>query len=393
MEYGLVLSCAAASLALVACVIHQRRSKSLPASAQKLVDEQLRDFHDVAPQTAKAHDVGGQQQQPYHWGRYKQALSLPDVEAPTWRLKQWHHHTLQNGRWFVGLAVVNLGYVANAWVYLIDRESPKSISSEYRALVPLGIGVSLGSSSMEGTATWKSRGNRIAIQADSHQGWSIELSVTVDGKLLEGHCTISQPEESLALLYPLEGVHQRRAAYTHKAAGMPVEGSLRWGDQELQFNKADSFATLDWTRSYARRTTIWKWASFSGLASQGQSTVRVGLNLSAEVYDDKENSLWLNGKVYVVGPVTFTLPKRVTQDPWTVCSSNGALRLEFVPHAAREEHLNVIMVASKFSQVGGVFSGTIDLNALTESGSVDGEHSLITVENILGVVETHYAVW
>jgi len=25
------------------------------------------------------------------------------------------------GRWFVGLAVVNLGYVANAWVYLIDR--------------------------------------------------------------------------------------------------------------------------------------------------------------------------------------------------------------------------------------------------------------------------------
>jgi hypothetical protein len=25
------------------------------------------------------------------------------------------------GRWFMGMAIANLGYVANAWVYLIDR--------------------------------------------------------------------------------------------------------------------------------------------------------------------------------------------------------------------------------------------------------------------------------
>ncbi len=82
-----------------------------------------------------------------------------------------------------------------------------------------------------------------------------------------------------------------------QAAGMPVEGSFRWGDEELRFTKADSFATLDWTRSHATRETTWKWASFAGLASTRAGDVSVGLNLSAEVYEDKENAFWLNGKV------------------------------------------------------------------------------------------------
>jgi hypothetical protein len=80
---------------------------------------------------------------------------------------------------------------------------------------------------------------------------------------------------------------------------MPVEGSFTWGDEELRFAKDDSFATMDWTRAYATRETIWKWASFAGLASpQGGAAAPVGLNLSAEVYDDKENAFWLHGKVY-----------------------------------------------------------------------------------------------
>ncbi|ELR11908.1 uncharacterized protein ACA1_274970 [Acanthamoeba castellanii str. Neff] len=308
---------------------------------------------------------------PYHWGRYKQALPLPDVAAPSWRLKQWHYHSINNGRWFVGMAIVNLGYLANAWVYLMDKQS-RSTSCEYRALVPLSFGLSFADSSVEGTTSWKSRGNRMVIQADQGQnegGYAVELHVTINGTVFDGRCTIAKPEESLALLYPLEGPTRQRAAYTHKAAGMPVEGSFRWGDEELRFTKADSFATMDWTRDVA-----------------------VGLNLSAEVYEDKENAFWLNGKVHLVGPVQFTLParQRVTQDKWTLRSHNGALQLQFTPHAAREEHLHVGVIASEFSQVGGTFSGMIDVAALEGGPSPS---NVVTVEDVLGVVETHYALW
>ncbi|ELR14447.1 uncharacterized protein ACA1_381750 [Acanthamoeba castellanii str. Neff] len=320
---------------------------------------------------------------PYHWGRYKQALPLPDVAAPSWRLKQWHYHSINNGRWFVGMAIVNLGYLANAWVYLMDKQS-RSTSCEYRALVPLSFGLSFADSSVEGTTSWKNRGNRMVIQADQG-GYAVELHVTINGTVFDGRCTIAKPDESLALLYPLEGPTRRRAAYTHKAAGMPVEGSFRWGDEELRFTKADSFATMDWTRSHATRETTWKWASFAG-------DVSVGLNLSAEVYEAKENAFWLNGKVHLVGPVQFTLParQRLTQDKWTLRSHNGALQLQFTPHAAREEHVHVGVIASEFSQVGGTFSGTIDVAAL-EGGS--SPSNVVTIEDVLGVVETHYALW
>lgn len=53
-------------------------------------------------------------------------------------------------------------------------------------------------------------------------------------------------------------------------------------------------------------------------------------------------------KVYLVGPVTFTLPerKRLTSEKWIIQSPNKALKLEFTPFAAREENLHVGIIAS-----------------------------------------------
>ena len=106
-------------------------------------------------------------------------------------------------------------------------------------------GLSFADSSVEGTTSWKSRGNRMVIQADQGQnegGYAVELHVTINGTVFDGRCTIANPDvrrhffrlrrrlllnspwlyhpsptqESLALLYPLEGPTRRRAAYTHK---------------------------------------------------------------------------------------------------------------------------------------------------------------------------------
>ncbi len=46
--------------------------------------------------------------------------------------------------------------------------------------------------------------------------------------------------------------------------------------------------------------------------------------------------------------------------------------------------------AAEFSQVGGTFSGTIDVAAL-EGGSTPS--NVVAIEDVLGVVETHYALW
>jgi hypothetical protein len=47
-----------------------------------------------------------------------------------------------------------------------------------------------------------------------------------------------------------------------------------------------------------------------------------------------------------------------------------------------------------FAQVGGVFSGTVDVAALAGDGSkAAGGSDIVTIDNVLGVVEDHYALW
>jgi len=97
--------------------------------------------------------------------------------------------------------------------------------------------------------------------------------------------------------------------------------------------------------------------------------------------------VWVNGKVSLVGRVSFVLPEgHETERPWTLKtnSSNEAVQIDlvFTPHGARQEDINLLIIASRFVQPFGVFSGRI---------TVDG--TVYKIENAYGVVENHYAKW
>jgi hypothetical protein len=183
------------------------------------------------------------------------------------------------------------------------------------------------------------------------------------------------PDQALALLFPLA---RGRAAYTHKASGMQARGELSWGTQRISLK--DGFGTLDWTRSFAARHTVWNWASFAGTTLSGK---RFGLNLSARVYDHQghsmENAVWLDGQVHVLSGVRFSVPGRTT-DPWRIDSVDGSgeVDLEVVPSGERRAHMNLGIVRSVFAQPYGLARGV-----------VRGEQ----VERVFGVVEDHDSLW
>jgi hypothetical protein len=62
----------------------------------------------------------------------------------------------------------------------------------------VSVGVASATSSVEGTTSWKNNGNRIVLQADRDSGYSIDLHVTIEGKLLEGRCSIANPDVRLS---------------------------------------------------------------------------------------------------------------------------------------------------------------------------------------------------
>ncbi|MBL8632699.1 MAG: DUF2804 domain-containing protein [Myxococcales bacterium] len=331
----------------------------------------------TAPDCAKHGDS-------YLFGRYKEAIHTPNIDAPgllsRWKLKRWHYQSIATPQHFFAFALVDLGYAAKVFAYLIDRSRPTE-KHEYTSLSPLGRGLQFADSSVQGQTAWQDGANRLAVSYQN--GWQMTIDLRLGKVRVHGQVSV-QNDEALALLFRLPTGHP---AYTHKAAGLRVHGSLFVNDTAIDLREA--VASLDWTRSVALRETRWLWCSLQGY----RGAVRVGLNLSALVYDDaagdsQENALWIDGRVYPLGGVTFSLPDNPRTEPWQIRSKDphrSEINLVFTPYGTREEQLNLGLVMSRFIQPYGSYQGTV---FSTESG-----HPPLSVDGLFGVVETHHCLW
>ena len=258
-------------------------------------------------------------------GVYRTPFAEAELSARSWRryrLKEWHYVSFTTDEWYVAVGLVQLGYIGNLFSYAVDRVQKRS-AVEYGSLSPLGRALSLAPSSIRGSTSWKSRAATVSIAAND--GWDVELDIPLGAERLRGRAHI-ESRDSLAMLHRLG---PGRVAYTHKAAGWPASGYLELGSRSIRLD--GGLAASDWTRTQARRVTVWKWASLSGRLHDGTA---IGLNLSADV--------------------------------------------EFEPLGAREEHTNFGLVRTDFVQPYGRFAGRIC-----------GHH----ITGCFGVVEAHVSVW
>lgn len=308
-------------------------------------------------------------------GLYRTPFATAEMSTRGWkryRLKEWHYVSFTTDEWYVAVGLVQLGYVANLFTYAVDRVEGKS-AIEYGALSPLGRALRFAPSSVRGTSTWRSQSANVTI--DARDGWDVELDVPLGAERLRGRAHIGA-RDSLAMLHRLG---PRRVAYTHKAAGWPASGYFELGTRPIRLD--GGLAASDWTRSQASRVTEWKWASLSGFVHGGSA---LGLNLSAQVYDDDkghslENAFWIDGQLQRLGGVRFVVPSNPTTQRWGIRSLEGdEVDIEFEPLGAREERTNFGLVRTEFVQPYGNFTGRVRGYEIT---------------GCFGVVETHLAVW
>ena len=307
------------------------------------------------------------------FGRYRSPIAnplFPPELRDRWRLKEWHYTSVATSELFLAFGVVQLGYASNLFLYAVDREAGRTY--ELEEALPAGLGLTMAPSSVRGTTTWRQSG-RMVTATHRHGRWEITIDATFpDGPRLSAHFELASIE-ALALLHDLGG---GRAAYTHKAAGLPVAGSAMLGGRTFDLHQG--LGVLDWTRSRANRETTWKWASFA--AREGSHVL--GLNLSAEVYDrsgvSQENAYWVDGVVHPLGHVRFDLPAEGARDRdrWRLVGDE--VDLVFEPLGARAQRLDLRLVRSTFVQPYGVFHGRL------------ADH---TVDGAFGVVEDHQSVW
>ncbi|MBI4704872.1 MAG: DUF2804 domain-containing protein [Deltaproteobacteria bacterium] len=262
------------------------------------------------------------------------------------RFKQWQYMSVVTDRVLLGCAVVHVGYVGQAFAYVVDRSTAKMF--EWTRLVPLARGVGVAPGSADGGWRIDAPGwGWMALEADAAAGRR-SLRLGLDGRgghrpqpPLEADVEIRDDSREPAPVVVVEQSAEGRWLLTHKCYGLPAGGAIRCGDVGGEFELGAGLAGLDFNRGYRPNRTYWNWAAAAGRAKDGRI---VGFNLTAhrpwegakarrpeharaDRVDAGDCAFWLGGELVKVRRVEFRYDHRDLLAPWRVSDTEGSVDL------------------------------------------------------------------
>lgn len=306
-------------------------------------------------------------------------LQRMKLGGPWGRRKRWTYWAVMSPDVYVSVAVVNLDYVASAFVFVADFKAQQVY--ERQVVLPLGKGVNL-SESVHADVQGRAKDFEVQILA-LETGTRLLAEVGgVDGRSLS--LDVMSPatsQESLNVVIPWS---PKRFHYTQKQVGLPVSGRLKLADktdmQTWSFEDESCWAVHDHGHGIWPYSSRWQWCIGYGNV-EGH---KVGLNLGAIWTDGTgmtENALFVDGKIQkLASPITVKDHGPAQQK---VLSADGRIDLVFTFDLARAETTNLGLVASSMDQTFGTYEGTLSLE--------DG--TSLTVTGMPGTIEHHTARW
>lgn len=293
------------------------------------------------------------------------------------RLKEWQHFALVNQRFYISLAIFDAKTMALAQVCVYDRTEGRVMFYErklptWSVKVPRGI--------WDSRARYKGKGFKIDIHNHLYgQGHEIEFYSDAKGDLppIAGSFICFEKvkvDEPMVVALPLG---ENTGMYTHKFV-CPASGRLTIGDQEHVFGD-DAYGLIDIHKGYYPYVMKWHWATCGGRDDQGRL---LGLNLTNNQVKDQdaynENCFWVDGKVRLLPPVTFTFDD--PEKPWLIKDREGKVDLVFTPQVVRRVNVNALVIRSNYKAPFGEFSGRV----------IDDEGNVLEVKNLFGMAEDFY---
>lgn len=288
-----------------------------------------------------------------------------------WHHKRWHYVGIGHEDFFIGVAIVDVGWTATAFAYLFDRRERRLLADWSQDGLP-GLQCRVGDAPLAGADAWfRGPGARLALrQAD---GDALQLSVRVRGLRLGARLDLAAMAPPLLAIGPIEGGLSHA---TQKTSALPVSG---WAEADGRRFLLDGAATaIDASNGLLARDTAWRWASAHAPG--------LGFNLQQGYFGTQENVLWLDGRPIGLGAAhfDFDFDAAAPLAPWHIRTDDGLLDLVFTPEGARAENRNLLIAASRYVQPIGTFSGWVRASAKAEPRRV---------ERLLGVTEDHHSKW
>jgi len=295
------------------------------------------------------------------------------------RLKSWQYMTAVSDELFIAFVVGTAGFASNGFIYA--AELPGGQVHKRFAITPFMMGTRLAPSSVSGAHRFATRGISVGIDnLDAGRRFAAKLEARTEaGARLSGELAFASgaSDEHLSLCVPLPG---GRWNYTHKFAAFGVSGHVDIGDRRFEFHPDRAFGTLDFTKMYALRHSVWKWIAVCGKSTRGAV---VGLNLvdPTPLAPISENAVWIDGKREAVTQVKLTAQSDSAASPWSIGGDSVDVSMKAIAHV--EQKLDVPIVRHRLRHVVGAFSGHVR----TASGQI---HDL---ENVVGIAEDYDTWW
>jgi len=286
--------------------------------------------------------------------------------------KRWQALFLATPEVMLSFAVVDAGYLSSGILCVFDRGSRRTLIDSHPVLPPLlswitdepNDGMRANLTGPRLSARFERSGGRILATARWGNA-AVDLSLDVRAA--------PPPLSAVSRLGP------GRFNYTQKLAGIPAEGEIGVGN--ARYKVRGQPAGLDFTHGYLPRDTAWRWAFCS--ARQGGRLIAFNLSDGFMRTGGGENVVWVDGGPWSVGRVRFDFESSAPLAPWRIRSEDGALDLAFQPEGYRAQNIDLKLVASRYVQPFGVFSGHVTTLA--------GER--VELDAVPGVTEDHSARW
>jgi hypothetical protein len=281
--------------------------------------------------------------------------------------KKWQYVFVATKEMMFCLAVIDTGYLASGICAVFDRGSCRLLADENPVLPP--VSAQIGDQPGEGLSARltgpgiRARIARSGAEITVRASWSYtEIDLALD---------VGRAPAPLTAIAPVGPVG--RFDLTQKTVLIPAEGEVRAGN--IRFPVQGELAGLDFTHGYLARDTAWRWAFATGRVGNH----RIAFNFSEGfLQGEGENAVWIDGDPQPAGKVIFTFDGNAPLSPWRIRSEDGRVDLAFQPEGHRAQSIDLMLIASKYVQPFGSFSGSL--------------HG-VQVEGLAGVTEDHIARW
>ncbi|WP_050436001.1 DUF2804 domain-containing protein [Chondromyces crocatus] len=288
------------------------------------------------------------------------------------RHKRWLYLSLISEEVMVAVALVRLGYAANAFAFVHGRAEGRLLADRSALGLPVGVRVSDDPSLLAGEG--RLPGARISVGRRG-KGEELVLEAQVHDVRISARLDAASAPPPIAAIASLP---EDRAVATEKGALLRVRGEVRCKDRWFSLDGA--LGGYDYSNGLLPRRTMWRWGFAQGWARSGE---RVALNLVEGMSGAAECALWIDGEMFPLEEGRFVCNPERPLDPWEVRTEDGAVDLRFSPGGAHEDRTDLRYVRSRFLQPTGVYSGTIRVP--------DGR--VLELREVLGVTELQDVLW